>query len=102
MSLCSVEKCGKKQFGVNQLRCLHPNFDGFGSSAMKKDVESKITTGRPYGGMGFIYHKKYSSCVKPLINHSHERVSVMEVTTASGPVILFSCYFPTRKIIHTQ
>lgn len=84
----------KKQFGVNQLRCLHPNFDGFGSSAMKKDVESKITTGRPYGGTGFIYHKKISSCVKPLINHSHERVSVMEVTTTSGPVIMFSCYFP--------
>ena len=26
----------KKQSGVNQLRCLHPDFDGFGTSAMKK------------------------------------------------------------------
>ena len=26
----------KKQIGVNQLRSLHPDFDGFGTSAMKK------------------------------------------------------------------
>lgn len=84
----------KKQFGVNQLRCLHPDFDGFGSSAMKKDIESKISSGRPFGGTGFIFHKKYSSCVKPLLNHSHERVSVLELNTKSERIILFSCYFP--------
>ena len=39
----------KKQLGVNQLRTLHPNFDGFGNSAMKKDVETQFRRGRGFG-----------------------------------------------------
>ena len=42
----------KKQLGVNQLRTLHPQFDGFGNSAMTKDLMTKVRTGRPYGGTG--------------------------------------------------
>ena len=50
----------KKQQGVNQLRVLHPEFDGFGTSAMKKSVGSQIIKGRPFGGTGFVYNKKYA------------------------------------------
>ena len=57
----------KKQFGVNQLRCLHPDFDGYGTSAMSKTVQAKVASGRPYGGTGFIYNKKYAKCLKPLV-----------------------------------
>ena len=60
----------KKQFGVNQLRSVHPDFDGFGTSAMKKTSESKINIGRPYGGTGFIYNKKISKCLKPVLTCS--------------------------------
>ena len=43
----------KKQLGVNNLRSLHPNFDGFGTSAMKHAVESRIVKGRPFGEPDF-------------------------------------------------
>ena len=39
----------KNHSGVNQMRNLHPEFDGFGTSAMKKSVDSQILKGRPYG-----------------------------------------------------
>ena len=84
----------KKHFGVNQLRCLHEAFDGFGSSAMDKSVQSKISVGRPYGGTGFIYHKKFSKCLKPLLNYQHERVSVMELRSDVGRILLINVYFP--------
>ena len=32
----------KKQQGVNQLRYVHPNFDGYGVSAMSRSSESKV------------------------------------------------------------
>ena len=57
----------KTTFGVNQLRCMHPEFDGFGRSAMKKGNESKLSSGHPYGRTGFIFNKKYFKCVKPLL-----------------------------------
>ena len=84
----------KKQFGVNQLRCLHPDFDGYGTSAMTKSNDSKLATGRPYGGTGYLFNKKFSNCLKPLLNYSHERVTVLELTTSSDRIILINCYFP--------
>lgn len=45
----------KKQLGLNRLRLLHPDFDGFGNSAMSKELSSKVRTGRPFGGTGFLY-----------------------------------------------
>ena len=60
----------KKQQGVNVLRVVHPNFDGFGSSAMKKASEEKIIKGRPYGGTTFIFDKSFSECLKPVLSYS--------------------------------
>ena len=83
----------KKQFGVNQLRCLHPNFDGFGTSAMAKSSESKVLSGRPYGGTGFVFNKIFAKCLKPLLNYTHERVTVLELNTKEGRIILINIYF---------
>ena len=84
----------KKQFGTNQLRCLHPDFDGFGTSAMTKASETRMISGRPFGGTGFVFHKQFVKCLKPLMNHSHERVTVLEINTASGRIIVINVYFP--------
>ena len=84
----------KKLCGVNQLRCLHPDFDGFGTSAMKKSVETKILKGRPYGGTGFLYSKKYAKCLKPLLNYAHERITVMKLCTETCDIILINAYMP--------
>ena len=91
----------KKQRGVNQLRTLHPEFDGFGNSAMAAEVKSKVRTGRPYGGTGFIYNKKLLSSIKPLVSYKHERVSVLKLSSMEEEIILISAYLPyynTREI----
>ena len=84
----------KKQQGVNQLRVLHPDFDGFGVSAMKKAAKSKIVKGRPFGGTGFVYNKKYAKCLKPLLDYEHERVTVMRLENAPFNILLINIYFP--------
>ena len=84
----------KKQFGVNQLRNLHPDFDGFGTSAMKKSSETGINLGRPYGGTGFIYSKNFSKCLKPVLSYSHDRVTIMELSTQSYKILLINVYMP--------
>ena len=80
--------------GVNRLRCLHPAFDGFGNSAMTNEVGTKVRTGRPYGGTGFLYNKKHSKCIKPLVNYKHERVCVLKMTADCGDIILINAYLP--------
>ena len=84
----------KKHLGVNRLRSFHPLFDGFGNSAMKKQNESKIRMGRPFGGTGFLYPKKFSQELKPLVQYKHERVSVLQMTAKEADILLISAYLP--------
>ena len=84
----------KKQHGVNQLRNLHPDFDGFGTSAMKNSTEKKVNIGRPFGGTGFIYSKKFSKCLKPLLSYTHDRVTVMELSSQPHRILLINAYMP--------
>ena len=84
----------KRQQGVNRLRALHPDFDGYGQSAMTKDITSQVRRGHPYGGTGFLYNKKYCNSLKPLLKYSHERVSVMQLSSDIGDIILISGYLP--------
>ena len=84
----------KRQHGVNQLRSLHPDFDGFGTSAMKDSIDKKLQVGRPYGGTGFVFNKKYAKCLKPLLNYSHERVTVLELNTDFDKILIINAYFP--------
>ena len=61
----------KRAKGINELKHVHSEFEGYGASAMKNSIGTKVLRGRPYGGTGFIWHKKYaihlqllSACVK--------------------------------------
>ena len=61
---------------------------------MSSSVSSGIKLGRPFGGTGFLYAKKYSKCLKHLINFTHERVTAMELSTKNGNIIIINAYMP--------
>ena len=84
----------KRHLGVNQLKCLHKEFDGWGTSAMRQKMESQIRIGRPFGGTGFIWNKKYSLAIKTRLEYKHDRVSVIELNDKDGKILLFSAYMP--------
>ena len=84
----------KKQLGVNKLRTIHPEFDGFGTSAMKSSVEAGIRRGRGFGGTGFVYPKNYAHILKPLVRFNHERVSVLELKCDGSSIIIINVYLP--------
>ena len=84
----------KNHSGVNQLRNLHHDFESLGTSAMRHSVESHIIKGRPYGGTAFLYNKKFTNCLKPLLNHNHERITVMRLETVAFHILLINIYSP--------
>ena len=84
--------------GVNALKTLHPTLDGWGTSAMKTAMESKILSGRPYGGTGYVWTKGLSPSIKPRLEYRHERVTVLEIQSSVGPIIVINCYLPYYKV----
>ena len=61
---------------------------------MKNAIETRIIKGRPFGGTGFLYNKKFANCLKPLHNYVHERVTVMKLESESYHILLINVYFP--------
>ena len=87
----------KKIRGLNQLRMIHPLFDGYGVSAMKYVHDKSILSGRPFGGTGFVFNKAFSAFLKPLTRYESERISVMQINDSSGAILLINAYFPYRR-----
>ena len=84
----------KKRAGTNALRSVHPDFEGFATSAMKNAEENGIRRGRGFGGTGFLYPKSFSNVIKPLIKFNNERVSVMELKCYNFDLVIINVYMP--------
>ena len=81
----------KRHLGVNELRSLHPEFEGYGVSAMTSDL--CIGKGRPYGGTGFLFPKKLCLSIKPCPLLKNERVSVIRLQSKPCDVLCINVYF---------
>ena len=88
----------KKHCGTNQLRFIHDSFDGYGTSAMKKSMESVVRIGRPFGGMEYIWNKKLSLNIRPRIEYIHEKVTVLEILNESELILCINAYMPFYDI----
>ena len=83
--------------GMNQVRVVHPDFDGYGVSAMKKVHNEGIARGRPFGGTAFVFNKKFAPFLRPVVKYENERVSVMELLDIDGSILIINAYFPFRQ-----
>ena len=87
----------KQMPGVNRLKSLRPDLDGWGTSAMKASMQSRILNGRPFGGTGFLWSKAVSQSIKPRTNYQNDRVTVLELNSSAGPILIINCYLPYFK-----
>ena len=82
---------------VNQLRMVHPSFDGYGVSGMKKIHNDAILTGRPFGGTGFVFNRDFSSFLQPVLQYEGERVTVMKLVDVDFTILIINVYFPFKQ-----
>ena len=84
----------KRTKGVNELKHVHNEFEGYGTSAMKNTIGTKILRGRPYGGTGFIWNKKYANCINPRFDLKHDRMTVLEISDSRYDILCINVYLP--------
>ena len=87
----------KRAKGVNEFRHVHNDFDGYATSAMKESMKEKVLTGRPFGGTGFLWNKKFSQSLKPRVDYQHERVTVLELSNSCHNILCINVYMPYKK-----
>ena len=70
---------------------LHPSFKGFSKSAM--DVTSGIISGRPRGGLCFLWDKALDNCVS-VINFESDRLLGLRLEINNTKFLFINVYFP--------
>ena len=82
---------------INQLRTVHPKFDGYGVSAMRNVHNDAILTGRPYGGTGFVFNRDFTPFLQPVLQYEGERISVMKLVDVDHTIFIINTYFPFKQ-----
>ena len=82
---------------INQLRTVHPKFDGYGVSAMRNVHNDAILTGRPYGGTGFVFNRDFTPFLQPVLQYEGERISVMKLVDVDHTIYIINAYFPFKQ-----
>ena len=80
---------------LGYLNNIHHDFIAYGSSAV--DMESNVLIGRPYGGTAILLRRKFSACVKLVVN-SNKRITPVVLKVVIGEImshiLLASVYMP--------
>ena len=84
----------KRNCGVNALCNVHNDFEGWGTSAMEDCIDKNLRIGRPFGGTGFIFNRKFSLAIRPCVSYKFPRVSALEMTTPNWHIIILNAYMP--------
>lgn len=80
---------------LHLLNNVHPDFMGFGISAMSNRLEAEIYRGRPYGGVGFIWRRCISKRFRISRNDTACRCLAASFEINCGEVLnLVNVYFP--------
>jgi exonuclease III len=77
------------------LNHIHPDFVGFGLSAMCKKLSAGIYCDRPFRGDGFIWRKSMSKYAQVIGSDDNDRCLAIVINFIDhDPITLFNVYFP--------
>ena len=73
------------------LSTVHDDFNGFGVTPMS--IDNKLLSGRPFGGVGFLWRKQLSNLCKPVL-YDDPRVLGLEIQSSDFKILLLCVYLP--------
>jgi exonuclease III len=79
---------------IADLTSIHNDFSGFGVSAV--DPTQGIIKGRPYGGVGILWHKRFSDSITEIYT-GYNWVCGININTSDGDVVVYCVYLPYEK-----
>ena len=77
---------------LHRLKKYFPQYEIFSLSAYKNTVQ--INSGRPSGGLAFLYHPSLSKFISRVTCPNSYRVQGLKLNLPNDPYIFINCYFP--------
>src|ERR1700759_3394380 len=92
--ILGVQEHWLREDDLDKLNLIHSNYNYYAASGMNSAVASSILKGRPFGGVGFLWHKSLNSAIKPLGYSPDGRCIIIQVSLCNFKIILCNVYFP--------
>ncbi len=93
MKLCDVLLIQEHWLYQDQVNCFHNFVDNIHVHAVSGMDQSRIHTGRPYGGCAILWSRSIKGDVEPIQMNSN-RVCGIRIRSHSGVIMLFNVYLP--------
>lgn len=95
ISVIAIQEHWLTPNNLHLLNSLHPDFVGFGISAMSNRLGTEIYRGRPYGGVGFLWRKCLANHISIIGNDKDCRCLAVSWNTGNNNAVkIISVYFP--------
>lgn len=88
--IIALQETWLMDFEQSVLGDIHPDFYYKGVAAVRSDEE---LSGRPYGGIAFLWHKKLGNSCK-ILDGWDSRIISIEITNGKNKIVLFNVYLP--------
>jgi exonuclease III len=93
-SIIAVQEHWLRPDELDKLALVHSDFNFSAVSGMNKGLCDGILAGRPFGGVGFLWHRSLNNCVEVVQCDPEGRCIVINVRFGSRSLLLFNLYLP--------
>ena len=95
VSIVAVQEHWLTDDNLYQLNNIHPDFTGYGISAMTKKLSTGIYRGRPFGGVGFLWRKSLADQIAVDSCSDDSRCLIIKLKMLSNVYLkIINVYFP--------
>ena len=77
-----------------KLSRVHPDFNFYGASGMHKALSTALLRGRPFGGVGILWHRSLNSFITPIAKSDDGRCIAVKLSYGGSELLLINVYFP--------
>ena len=92
IKICTIQEHFLLDKNLHRLKKYFPQYEIFSLSAYKNTVQ--INSGRPSGGLAFLYHPSLSKFISRVTCPNSYRVQGLKLNLPNDPYIFINCYFP--------
>src|SRR5437867_1503206 len=75
---------------LDKLSLINCDFNSFAASGMVHAAASGLLRGRPFGGVGFLFHKSLKGCIQLIGNDCSSRCMAIKCTFNNKVLIIFN------------
>lgn len=92
--IVAIQEFWLREDELDKLDLIHCDYTYYAASGMNSAVAQDILKGRPFGGVGFLWHKSLNGIIEPIGYSADGRCIIIKASLCNYNFIFINVYFP--------